>query len=60
MKWDKVTTNRFGDVLFWYGNKIVFSIYYHYCENHDELGNVGWIAGVSQKDGSTTFSDFCG
>lgn len=60
MKWNRVTTNDFGDVIFWDENEIVFSIYYHCCKNHDELGNVGWITGFSSKEGSTTFSEFCG
>ena len=60
MKWDEVTTNDFGDIHFWYKSEIVFSIYYHCFENHNELGNIGFIVGVSPKNGSTTFSDFCG
>lgn len=60
MKWEKVTTNDFGDIHFWNKNEIVFSIYYHCCENHNELGNIGWIVGFSSAEGCTTFSEFCG
>ena len=60
MKWDKVTTNRFGDVLLWYKGKNVFSVYYYCFENHKEFGNIGWMRGFSVKDGLTKRSDFCG
>lgn len=60
MKWNRVTTNEFGDVLFWYGKEIVFIVSY-YCYHCDRIyGNIGWIRGFSTKHGSTKSCDFCG
>ncbi|MGI6171890.1 MAG: hypothetical protein ACOYIC_09250 [Butyricicoccus sp.] len=60
MKWDKVTTDKFGDIHFWNKNKIAFSVYYHCFENHSEYGSRGWIVGFSAKDGLTRRCGFCG
>lgn len=60
MKWNKVTTDEFGDVLFWDGKEIVFSVSY-YCYHCDRIhGNIGWICGFSKKDGITKSCNFCG
>lgn len=60
MKWDEVTTNDFGTVLFWDGEKIVYSVHYQ-CFCCDWFhGNAGWIRGFSKKDGITKASEFCG
>lgn len=60
MKWNKVTTDKFGDVLFWDGKEIVFIVSYN-CFYRDRIfGNIGWILGFSSKDGLTKECNFCG
>ena len=60
MKWDEVTTNDSGSVLFWYGKKIVYSVHYQ-CFCCDRFyGNAGLIRGFSKEDGITDSCEFCG
>ena len=60
MKWDKVTTDKSGYVLFWNEKKIVYIVSYR-CVCCDRIyGNIGGGRGFSEGDGITDSCEFCG